>query len=190
MYEPFTVHTPIHRLVISDTEKDLSAGLKAQNPPAFLALYDQYASVLLGVITKIIHDENEAAKLLETTFIKVHSQIDEFQPEKQPLFVWLLKIARCTALDALKQRKIIKPSAFQLTSSGKVIVANSQNNSKAILVDTPTQDANFQLNELLDKVLFENCTPEEAANSLGIPVELARQQLRVAMQQLRTSQRI
>lgn len=179
MNEPSTVHPAINRAEFF-TDHFL-ADLKANNASAFAALYDQYASILLGVITKIIHDEQEALSLLETTFKKVRTRIKEFQPGKQPLFVWLLIIARCTAIDALMSRKAVKASTLRVTTSGRVVLSSSQQ------TNTPVHPSDLQRKALVDAVLFKNCTPEEAAVSLDIPTEIARQQLRLAMQQFRTS---
>ena len=106
-------------------------------------------------------------------------------PKYQPLFVWLLQITRRTATDALKERKRGTGTELQLTESGKVISPNWQKSVPAPPVVVLTNSANAQQKELLDSVLFKNCTPEEAALSVGIPIEQARQQLRLAMQQLR-----
>lgn len=153
---------------------------------AFSALYDRYASVILGVIKRIVEDEQDAIRLLEVTFVKGRSQISEFQPARQPLFTRLLTIARHTALDALKARKAVHSPVVQLTSSGKVFIPDQNNTTSKSCASTRPVD--FRLKELLDTVLFKNCTPEEASATLGLPVDLARQQLRLAVQQLRASQ--
>ncbi|MBD2751706.1 RNA polymerase sigma factor [Spirosoma validum] len=190
MNETFIIHPTINSSESLGNGENFLNGLNTDTTSAFSALYDQYAAMLLGVIVKIVRDENEALPLLEATFRNVRSQISEFQPAKQPLFTWLLLIARNTALDTLEKRKAINQSAFQLTTSGKVTVSGSPSANMSLLTSASAQSVDLQLKELLDKVLFKNCTPEEAANSLDIPVKLARQKLRLAMQQLRSSQKI
>ncbi len=171
-------------------EKELLDHLKTKSQLAFSELYDQYASLLLGVITQIVRDEAEAVTLLEETFIRVRSEIDQFNPEKQPLFIWLLQIARSTALAALKKRKLTNSSAPPLTvAHGQVISPVSLTNPSNESAGVPVQSMDFRLNKLVEAVFFKNCTPEEAATSLDIPVELARQQLRLAIQRVRASQK-
>ena len=170
------------------SEPELVSGLKANDQLAFSKLYDQYAALLLGVITKIVSDKTEAIALLQTTFATIRLQIDQYQFQKQPLFVWLLQIARSTAVAALKERRQIKVPVFQLTKTGEV---DSLDGQKSIATAPMGMQklADLQLKTLLDSILFKNCTPEEAAASLGIPAELARQQVRLAMQQLRVRAR-
>lgn len=150
----------------------------------FSTLYDQYAATLLGVISRLVPDSSEATQVLETTFAAILLEMDQFQPDKQPLFVWLLHIARRTAVDALKERRLQAQAGFQLTTGGKVISSNWNENGPARPVHPRGSGTDPQQKELLDSVLFKNCTPEEAALTLGISVDQARQQLRLAMQQL------
>lgn len=180
----------MNRPVSSLIEKELISRLQAGSQLAFFELYDQYASPLLGIITQIVRDKEEALTLLEKTFIKVRLEIHQFSTEKQPLFIWLLQIARNTASDTLKKRKSASPSAPQLAiMPGRVILPVSSTNPLSELAGVPADLDNSRLNELLNAVLFKNCTSEEAAASLDIPVELARQQLRLAIQQVRASQK-
>ena len=160
-------------------------GAMVDNQLDFSTLYDRYAPALLGVILRIISDEREAHTLLETTFRKVRSEIGHFKPEKQPVFTWLLQIARSTALEALNERRQVPEPVMQLTATGNVITRHKNTTPEPADFVANTTDSRLSL--LLDSVLFKNCTPEEAAVSVGLPVETVRQQLRLAMQQLRNS---
>ncbi len=147
---------------------------KTTDKDSFFALYDRYAPILLGIITSMIPDKAQSAVVLEDAFLAIHAQLDQFQPGKQPLFAWLVQITRHTAADALRKRRQTLPADLKLSGTGKLIR----------LTDHPTS-ANTQQTALLDAVLFRNCTPQEAALSLGIPVEQAQQQLRLAVQNQR-----
>ncbi|WP_018618995.1 RNA polymerase sigma factor [Spirosoma luteum] len=147
---------------------------KATDKANFSALYDRFAPILLGVITNIIPDKAASVVVLEDAFLAIHAQLDQFQPGKQPLFTWLLHITRNTAIDALRKRRQILPGNLKLSETGEVI-----------RVADPGAPADAQQTALLDAVLFKNCTPQEAALSLNIPVEQAQQQLRLAVQNLR-----
>jgi len=160
----------------------------AFNQVTFSQVYDRYAPVLLGVIMTIVRDKAEAVRLLEITFMKVSSQSEHSQPEGQPLFVWLLSIARSTALEVKESQKKSDPPILQLTltGTGKVVTGAATGNTIATSVKNTRFPVSFPVSELIYTVLFEKCTPEEAASALGLPAETARKQLRQAMQQLRT----
>ena len=160
-------------------ESSSPSGFVAMDQVTFSRIYDQYAPALLGVISAIMRNEAEAVRLLEITFEQVRSRFGQFRPEKQPLFVWLLLIARSTASAALEAKKSPDKSDLSIRQFAPV-------GDEPATPVTGTQELP-PMNELLNAVLFKNCTPEEAVLALGMPVETARQQLRLAMQQLRTS---
>lgn len=71
----------------------------------FSGLYDKYALSLLGVLTKLVRDKEEALTLLETSFLTIHAKLQQADADKSPVFVVLLHIARRTALEALTKRQ-------------------------------------------------------------------------------------
>ena len=168
----------------SQLNSDLSGGDPVPNQLDFFDLYDRYAPILLGTIKKIISDEVEAVAVLEKTFIKVRAEMSQFRPGQKPIFSWLLTIARCAASDALSERRQPPTPVLQFTANGKIVALPIEKVTPP--VSSITGVIAPQLKKLLDSVLYQNCTPEEGAVSMGIPVETARQQLRLALQQLRT----
>jgi RNA polymerase sigma factor (sigma-70 family) len=147
---------------------------KASSKADFSALYDRYAPILLGVIMSSIPDRVASVAVLEDAFVAIYAQLDQFQPGKQPLFTWLLLITRRTITDALRKRQQVLPDNLKFSETGEVIRLPEHSAS-----------AEPQQKGLLDSVLFQNCTPEEAARSLNIPLEQARQYLRAAVQNQR-----
>ncbi|MBC3784307.1 sigma-70 family RNA polymerase sigma factor [Spirosoma utsteinense] len=155
------------------------------DPAHFSRLYDQYATLLLGIINAMVSDKAEAIRLLEVTFTKIRSQVSPSRPAGQPVFVWLLSVARAAALEARETARIAEPAGLQLTSTSQVITGRT---SIAAATGRDIESVSFSGKNLIDAVLFNNCTPEEAVAKLGLPSQTARQQLRLAMQQLRTTQ--
>lgn len=173
----------MNRSNFSPADFPSSAGSVIEDQAHFSSLYDQYATKLLGIISAIVNDRAEAFRLLEITFTTVRSQLEQPRPAGQPVFVWLLSVARSTALEAKENARLSTQLAPMLNSGGKVIAART--NTSGI---KESRSASFTGKDLIDAVLFENCTPDEAVTKLGLPKETARQQLRLAMQQLRTAQ--
>ena len=153
----------------------------------FSQLYDRYAPALLGVIRAIVCDETEAVKVLFSTFTQIRLEFGKPRPENQPLFVWLLSIARANALEAKKNQTTSALPIPQHIDAGKLVLglSPSQNGRNAFLAER--KPVSSPLNELVNAVLFRNCTPEDAVSSIGLPAGTARQQLRLAMQEFRVS---
>lgn len=77
------------KLTIPQT--DLVNGLQAHSHEAFSALYDNYAPALLGIVFKILQDGDEAENLMQA-FIKIWSNIGQYDHCKGRLFTWLITI--------------------------------------------------------------------------------------------------
>lgn len=135
------------------------------------------------MINAMVNDKAEAIRLLEVTFTKIRAQVSSSRPAGQPVFIWLLSVARAAALEAREAARKSGPAGLQLTNAGQVITGRN-----SVAATTGRANESFSGKNLIDAVLFNNCTPEEAAAKLGLPSQTARQQLRLAMQQLRTTQ--
>ena len=158
------------------SEADLINALRTRQSSAFACLRDQYAPILLGIITKTIGNPQRAELILTQTFAAIHSEIERC-PVNQPLFLWLFDIARQTAANALAANPKLGPAAIGLTPAGRIATGAGQT--------TPVQAPIDAQRRLLNAVLFERCTPQEASRAAGLPVETARQHLRQAFLQLR-----
>lgn len=182
MFNPFVAK-------VSDEQKIRNANQQGvENKLAFYRFYDQYAAVMLGIITKMVSDKAEAAVILEQSFVTISQQLSRLKTGKQPMFVYMLGIARRTASEALAIRKQRRFSSLQLTETGKVTTPVWQTNRSGSPEEFSKNAVDAQSAKFLNDVLFHNCTPEEAAASAGISVAQARQQLRVAVQQIRNGQ--
>lgn len=162
-------------------KSDWLTDLKRNRPAAFAQLYDRYAPRLLGVIRGILSDEQRADLVLESVFTEIHQRIEEYQPDRQPLFAWLLTLTRQVALDTRHGTKIVVlPTTLQLPQTDAVQPLTSLASSPAPQPAAPATGP--KSNELINSILLKGCSPEEAT---GLPTAAARQQLRLALQQLR-----
>lgn len=153
----------------------------------FAQLYDRYAPTLLGVISAIVYDEKEAVRVLSSTFTQIRMEFGKPRPENQPLFVWLLSIARTKALEAQKNQTPSAPPIPQRIVPENIVLGLSPSHKGRSTVVAGRKPVASPANELVSAVLIRNCTPEEAAVSMGLPMDTARQQLRQAMQEFRVT---
>ncbi|WP_375448436.1 RNA polymerase sigma factor [uncultured Fibrella sp.] len=89
------------------TEETLVLSVQRGEQDAFQYLVRYYRNSLLSVITAIIKDPDEAQDVLQDTYVKIWSRFHYYNSQHGALFTWLLHIARNTALDALRRRKIL-----------------------------------------------------------------------------------
>ncbi|MCT4604564.1 MAG: RNA polymerase sigma factor [Marinisporobacter sp.] len=74
-------------------------------------IVDKYSRKVHGYIFKLVRNEHIAEELAQETFIKTYRHLDRFDTKKS-FSVWILKIARNTALDYFKSKK--RCSAYEL----------------------------------------------------------------------------
>src|SRR5512147_3161822 len=70
--------------------------------PAFLLLYDRHAARIHALTLRILGDPMLAEEATQDSFLKLWSRARLFLNERGSLLLWLLTIARRTALDRLR----------------------------------------------------------------------------------------
>ena len=81
---------------------ELIAQVAQGNERAFLALYDRYASRVHALSLRVLHDSMLAEEATQDTFVKLWSRAHLFSSERGTPLLWLLTIARRTALDHVR----------------------------------------------------------------------------------------
>jgi RNA polymerase sigma-70 factor (ECF subfamily) len=85
-----------------ETEQSLVAALRQGRQEMLGKLYDAYAPVMMGVISRIVQDNEVAEEVLKETFVAIWSRIGVYDASKDRLLTWGLAIARGIALEAVK----------------------------------------------------------------------------------------
>ena len=83
------------------TEEQLISACKKKDEYAFRAIYKMYASKMMGVCLRYMHNRQEAEDVLQESFIKVYLNIDKYRSEGS-FEGWLRRIVVNTALNKLR----------------------------------------------------------------------------------------
>lgn len=73
---------------------------------AFSDLYDLTSAKLLGVCLRVLKDKASAEDALQETFMKVWRYADRYSSNGMSPMTWMITIARNTAIDKLRARKV------------------------------------------------------------------------------------
>ncbi len=166
---------------------DLVLSLKQGKQEALGILYDKYASLLLGLITKIVRDKDKSEEILRETFIEIWNQIREFDASKSMLFTWMFNIARKAALEVIKTEEIRDNFKNQ---SGYNFVNEISSNGSDIWDGEATAKESFSRlvqseKDALNIIFLKGRRYPEAAQELNVPVETLKKSLRSAFKHLR-----
>ena len=84
----------------------LMRSVAAGNRGALAELYGRTSSKLYGICIRLLGSEAEAEDVLQDVYLKVWNKADHFDPERASPITWLAVLARNTAIDRLRLRRV------------------------------------------------------------------------------------
>jgi len=151
----------------NNTDELLVAALKLGSQEAMAMLYDKYACALLGVLCKMTGNKDVSEETLQHCFMKIWQEKDQYNPAKERLFTWMLKITR----------EVAKSIPVQETKDTK-----NQNKANYVGSDnTKTKDSEL----IMGLMMVGHISEQEAALKTGAPLHQVRNMLRKEINQLR-----
>ena len=169
-------------------EEEMVELLLTANPQAFSVLYDNYSKALLGIIKKIILEEEVAEDILQEVFLKIWNNRSSYDASKGRLFTWMLNIARNCSIDYLRS----KQNKFNEKIQRGEKSVNEINKTSGVETRVDHIGLKTVLNQLkedhrilIDLVYFEGYTQDEISKKLDIPLGTVKTRVRAALITLR-----
>lgn len=169
-------------------EVEIVRELKKQTELSFNKLYLNYASLLLGVILKLVSSREVAEDILQETFIKIWRSIDQYDADKGRLFTWMSCLARNTAKDYLKGKNFAKSIRNDDIDSVYTQVNHShyfRYNTDIIGLRDLVAVLSESQKQILNLVYFQGYTQVEVSHKLHIPLGTVKSKIRLAVKELR-----
>ena len=177
---------------VKTTDQDdlvLVQGVARGEQQAFLTLYDRHAARVNALALHILGDQMMAEEVTQDTFMKLWSRARLYLSERGSFIVWLLTIARRTALDRLRMEK-------------RRPLLSDSNDPEELWPSMPDQSENpdearwkslyFAVHSLphdqqvvVELAYYQGLSQSEIAAELGWPLGTVKTRLRAAMQALR-----
>jgi len=156
---------------------------------AFLTLYDCYVNRVYGLTVRILGDQMLAEEATQDTFLKLWSRAHTYLAERGSLLLWLLTIARRTALDRLRlerRRPTLSDSedpteALQTIPNGDSLPEENRWRSMHFAV----QALSPEHRQVIELAYYQGLSQSEIAEVLGWPLGTVKTRLRAAMDHLR-----
>lgn len=142
----------------TDKDKEIILLFQKGDKKAFEMLYDQFAPLLLSIISRIVKDRKIAELALSKAFMQIWQNRKYYCAQKGSIIVWLIQFARNTAFSLLEKKD---PDGLMNFHSGC-----KQSSSL----------------ELLDLMLVYGKTPIEICQLLNISQEAFAAKLKSAIQ--------
>jgi len=156
---------------------------------AFLTLYDYYVGRVHALTLRILGDRMLAEEATQDTFLKLWSRAHTYLAERGSLLLWLLTIARRTALDRLRlegRRPTLSDSndpteALQAIPNGDSLPEENRWRSMHFAV----QALSPEHRQVIELAYYQGLSQSEIAEVLGWPLGTVKTRLRAAMEHLR-----
>jgi RNA polymerase sigma-70 factor (ECF subfamily) len=170
-------------------DNELVAKVANGDERAFLALYDRHAGHIYALTLRILHDPMLAEEVTQDTFLKLWSRSRQYLAERGTLLVWLLTIARRTALDRLRleaRRPALSDGIDPEELWQKIPDADSiPDEARWRSMYFAVQSLSPEHCQVIELAFYQGMSQSEIAETLGWPLGTVKTRVRAAMEQLR-----
>jgi RNA polymerase sigma-70 factor (ECF subfamily) len=160
---------------------------------SFDALYACTAPWLLRFVRRMVGPD-DAEDVLAETYIQAWRELDRFDPERAPVAVWLIVIARTRALDHLRRVRRRQSSESDAMREGDALASTEGTDPESCLAhaqELRLLELQFQAGlsdeerTVLALAYFEGLTQSEIAARLAMPLGTVKTRMTRAQQRLR-----
>ncbi|MBL7923776.1 MAG: RNA polymerase sigma factor [Bacteroidia bacterium] len=163
------------------TDEQLVEAILRQDASAQRLLYDRYARRMFGVCLRYAKGREEAEDLLQEGFIKVFQKISSFKAQGS-LEGWIRRVMVNTALDYLRQQKLVWTELDEINDPGEDPSIGEQLGAREILVLVQKLPAGFRT--IFNLYAIEGFSHREIAGMLDISEGTSKSQYSRARSQL------
>ena len=167
-----------------DPDAALVLECRAGNRRAFERLLARYERPIFNAAYRILHHREDATDVTQTVFLRAYEHFDRFDPG-QRFFSWIYRIAVNEALDLSNGRRRSEPVAEEIASDrpGPDRVAQDEQMDAGMQSALMAIPVDYRTLVVLKHV--QDCSYEEIAAILEVPVKTVKSRLFTARQALR-----
>lgn len=175
---------------------ELIIAFKKGDQSAFDLLIKEYLKSVLNFVYRYVYDVDLAQDITQETFIKVWKNIKKFDTSKN-FKPWLFQIAKNTALDFIKKKKLVPFSSFKNNDTDDDFVDNIPDESLSALDIINFQEQKQQLDLHLQELTpdqqlviflyyYEELTFREISETLDISINTIKSRYLRGLEKLKT----
>ncbi len=169
-------------------EPELVIALKQQKKIGAEALYSMYSASLMGIIQRVISDNEIAEDVLQEGLVKIWNSIQHYDPAKGRLFTWMVNVVRNLSIDKVRSkdyRNHSKNQDLENHVNSIDIQRNSENKPELIGVKDLLQKLKPEQKIIVEMIYFQGYTHVEVAEELSMPLGTVKTRLRMGITELR-----
>ncbi len=175
--------------------QDLIIKIKQGDNEAFNLLVKNNLTMILNFVYRFVYDVNLAEDITQETFIKIWKNIKKFDESKN-LKTWMFTIAKNTAIDFIRKKKIIPFSSFENNETNDTFIDQIQDEKINLIEEIIKDDQSSQLSKYITQLntnqqlviylyYYEKMSFREIAELLNISINTIKSQHLRAIASLR-----
>jgi RNA polymerase sigma-70 factor, ECF subfamily len=173
---------------ISIPEEELVSLLRSKDQRGYSILYNNYSSVLYGVINRVVSSADDAADVLQDTFVKIWRNIEHYDQSKGSIFTWMMNIARNMAIDKVRSADY-RDSHLNDSIEDTIRQVDTENSIEqeidSIGLRKIVETLKPEQKQLIDLVYFKGYTQADVSEEFGIPLGTVKTRIKSAINVLR-----
>jgi RNA polymerase sigma-70 factor, ECF subfamily len=173
------------------SDEDLIQLVAAGREDAVGILFDRYQHLVFSIAFRIVRDPGEAEDVVQNVFLDIFRAVDNFDPRRGILKVWILQYAYHRALR--RRRHLISNHFYRWEELEEAVEAGS----RCAFSPEPPEIAHLaeemlgklkpRQRTVLEMTYYEGLTAEEIAARLGKTVHVVRHDLHRSLAALRAA---
>lgn len=167
-------------------EAALVRRLYQRDETAMLLFYDQYSTMLYGVILRIVKHAQMAEDVLQESMLKIWYSFPAYNPTRGRLATWALNICRNKAIDEVRAQRV---RGANCTCALPDMAPEQQPVAPTFYpehvgVRELIQHLSPIAQQVLDMLYFQGHTQQEVSDILGVPLGTIKTRARTAISAL------
>lgn len=162
--------------------------LKEKDRKAIALILNQYGSLLLNVIKRVVRDQMISEEVLQKVLLKIWMNEDAYCDDRVSLFTWLVSIARNAAIDQRRTKD------FRLSreseKSAELLSIGDKPAQHDLVEQLYVRQLLNQLTDtqkkLIDLSYFAGYSHKEIGEKLDMPLSTVKTRIRLAIKHLRS----
>ena len=156
---------------------------------ALARLYDQYRTILFGLLVRILNSREEAEDILQEVFIQVWRRAKDFNETRGKPFTWLVTLTRSRAIDRLRQlgarQRLATGAAQEQPDQVSDALTDTVNLEQQAIVKRALDELPDEQKQALMLAYYEGLTQSEIATLIDAPLGTVKTRMRSGMNKLR-----
>jgi RNA polymerase sigma factor (sigma-70 family) len=173
----------------ADVDNNLIAMFQHGDKEVYSMLYNKYAPAVLGVLNRMIGDEKLAEECVNDTFCAIWSQRKNYDPAKERLFTWIIKIAKncASCVPAEKRNQMADEIREEIDLVYAMDIKRYLQEMQKTQGEQFAAGLDLSIREAIHLIYFESFSFAGAAQKIGIPVDTLRGKMIQTIKQIKGS---